>query len=77
SEDFLKESNLISFLKLRGGYGELGSTSGIGDFSYLSTVGFGNTVFGETNAGQQATSVASSLFSSSTTWERIVTKEIG
>lgn len=77
SENFLVDSNFISFLKLRGGYGELGSTSGIGNFGYLSTVGFGTTVFGETNANQQATSRASSLFSSSTTWERIVSKEIG
>lgn len=77
SEDFLVNSNAISFLKLRGGYGELGSTSGIGNFGYLSTVGFGTTVFGQTNAAQQITSRASGLFSSSTTWERIVTKEIG
>ncbi|MDV7139160.1 TonB-dependent receptor [Maribacter sp. TH_r10] len=77
AEDFLKDSNTISFLKLRGGYGELGSTSGFGNFGYLSTVGFGNTVFGQTNAGQQVTTRASSLFSDTTTWERIVTKEIG
>ncbi|WP_179955132.1 SusC/RagA family TonB-linked outer membrane protein [Maribacter luteus] len=77
AEDFLKDSNTISFLKLRGGYGELGSTSGFGNFGYLSTVGFGTTVFGQTNAGQQVTTRASSLFSDTTTWERIVTKEIG
>ena len=39
AEDFLSNSGPISFLKLRGGYGELGSTSGIGNFGYLSTVG--------------------------------------
>ena len=77
AEDFLSDSNTLSFLKLRGGYGELGSTSGFGNFGYLSTVGFGNTVFGQTNAGQQVTSIASSLFSNTTTWERILTKEIG
>ncbi|MDN3666723.1 SusC/RagA family TonB-linked outer membrane protein [Algibacter miyuki] len=77
SEEFLQDSKIISFLKLRGGYGELGSTSGIGEFGYLSTVDFGNTVFGQTDAGQQVTSRASSLFSSTTTWERIATKEIG
>lgn len=76
-ENFLKDSNLISFLKLRGGYGELGSTSGIGDFGFLSTVGFGTTVFGQTNATQQGTAVASSLFSNTTTWERIENTEIG
>lgn len=76
-ENFLLENDLISFLKVRGGYGELGSTSGIGNFGYLSTVGFGTTVFGQTNASQQATSRASSLFSSTTTWERIATTEFG
>lgn len=77
AEDFLINSNTITFLKLRGGYGELGSTSGIGNFGYLSTVGFGNTVFGQTSAALQQTSRASSLFSSSTTWERIENTEIG
>lgn len=77
AEDFLKDSNTISFLKIRGGYGELGSTSGFGNFGYLSTVGFGTAVFGQTNAGQQVTTRASSLFSNTTTWERIGTKEIG
>ena len=76
-EDFLKNSNLVSFLKLRGGYGELGSTSGIGNFGYLSTVQFGTTVFGATNGSLQQTSRASSLFSSNTTWERIINTEIG
>ncbi|WP_052823325.1 SusC/RagA family TonB-linked outer membrane protein [Neotamlana sedimentorum] len=77
SEDFLSDSKIISFLKLRGGYGELGSTAGIGNFGYLSTVQFGTTVFGQTSATQQATSRASSLFSDTTTWERIATSEIG
>lgn len=77
AEDFLEDNNAISFLKLRGGYGELGSTSGIGNFGYLSTVQFGNTVFGQTNASLQQTSRASSLFSSTTTWERIKNAEIG
>lgn len=77
AEDFLNDSNTISFLKLRGGYGELGSTSGFGNFGYLSTVGFGTTVFGQTNAGQQVTTRASSLFSDTTTWERVATTEVG
>jgi len=77
AEDFLIGNSTISFLKLRGGYGELGSTSGIGNFGYLSTVGFGTTVFGQTNGALQQTSRASSLFSSSTTWERIENTEIG
>ena len=77
SEDFLKDSNFVNFLKLRGGYGELGSTAGIGNFGYLSTVSFGSSVFGQTTAAQQVNSRASSLFSSTTTWERIASSEIG
>ncbi|MEL0652291.1 TonB-dependent receptor [Algibacter sp. TI.3.09] len=77
SEDFLKDSDIVSFLKIRGGYGELGSTSGIDNFGYLSTVNLsGTTIFG-TSAGLQATSSASDLFSLTTTWERIVSKEVG
>ncbi|MEI6866677.1 TonB-dependent receptor [Flavicella sp.] len=76
-EGFLKDNKTISFLKLRGGYGELGSTSGIGNFGYLSTVSFGTTVFGQTTAAQQGTARASNLFSDTTTWERIVNREIG
>ncbi|WP_139955752.1 SusC/RagA family TonB-linked outer membrane protein [Flavicella sediminum] len=77
SESFLQDHEIISFLKVRGGYGKLGSTSGFGNFGYLSTVGFGSTVFGQTNAGQQVTTRASNLFSNTTTWEGIATKEIG
>lgn len=87
AEDFLKDSNVISFLKLRGGYGELGSTSGIGEFdNYLSVVDLnltdnGNNIlitpFGQTTAAQQTNSRASSLFSTSTSWERIENTEIG
>lgn len=76
AEDFMKDSDVVSFLKIRGGYGELGSTAGINDFGYLSTVGFGNTIFGAA-AAQQVTSSANNLFSNTTTWERIISKEIG
>jgi TonB-linked SusC/RagA family outer membrane protein len=75
-EDFLKDNDIVSFLKLRGGYGELGSTSGIGTFSYLSSVGFGDTIFG-TTAAVQGTSRADGLSSTTTTWERIETTEAG
>ncbi|MFB9057334.1 SusC/RagA family TonB-linked outer membrane protein [Mariniflexile ostreae] len=76
NEKFLRDSNIISFLKVRGGYGELGSTSGINTFSYLSGVSFGDTVFGST-AGLQNTAKADGLTSTTTTWERIVTSEFG
>ena len=75
-EDFLKDLDFLTFLKFRGGYGELGSTSGINTFSYLSSVGFGNTIFGSSAAFQQ-TSSANNLLSTTTTWERIKTSEVG
>ena len=75
-ESFLENVDFLTFLKFRGGYGELGSTSGIGTFSYLSSVGFGNTIFG-TSAAFQQTSSSNGLTSTSTTWERIKTSEAG
>lgn len=75
-EDFLENSDFLTFLKVRGGYGELGSTSGISTFSYLSSVSFGDTIFG-TTAALQGTSSANNLTSTSTTWERIKTTEVG
>ncbi|NME70334.1 SusC/RagA family TonB-linked outer membrane protein [Flammeovirga aprica] len=38
NEDFLKNNEHITFLKLRGGYGQTGNEA-IGDFMYLSTIG--------------------------------------
>ncbi|ANW95391.1 hypothetical protein AXE80_03460 [Wenyingzhuangia fucanilytica] len=76
SEDFLKDSNVISFLKVRGGYGQIGSTGGIDNFNYVSRVSFGTTVFGST-ASQQAISSADRLASQKVTWERVESKEIG
>lgn len=76
-EDFLNENNVFSFLKIRGGYSEVGSTTGIGTFSYLQTVNLGGTaIFGDTPA-IQGTATADGLFSNTTTWERLINKEIG
>lgn len=45
-EDFWQNNNKVNFLKLRGGYGVVGN-DGIGDFTYLATIGSGrNYAFG-------------------------------
>lgn len=76
-ENFLKDNPIFSFLKIRGGYSEVGSTTGIGNFSYLQTVNLGGTaIFGDTPA-IQGTATANGLFSTTTTWERLINKEIG
>lgn len=46
NEDFLKQSNLISDLKVRASYGLSGSTS-IGPYSTLNQLGSSNTIFGD------------------------------
>src|SRR5690606_22494091 len=45
-ENFWQTNNMVNFLKLRGGYGVVGN-DGIGDFTYLATIGSGrNYAFG-------------------------------
>ena len=49
-ENFFPTSNFISFFKLRGGFGIVGSES-IGDFAYVSTIGSGrNYAFGNSGS---------------------------
>ena len=76
NEDFLSDNNILSFLKLRGGYGDLGSVSGVSTFGYLQGVSFGTSLFGQ-NAGWQTTATANGAFSTSTSWEHIQNQEIG
>jgi len=45
-EEFLKQNNVLNFLKFRGGYGVVGNDN-IGDFGYVATIGSGrNYPFG-------------------------------
>ena len=49
-EDFFRDSDILNQLKIRGGYGIVGSDA-IGDFRYLSTIGSGrNYTFGNVAA---------------------------
>lgn len=51
-EKFFPQTDIVSFLKLRGGYGVVGNDN-IGDFAYLSTIGSGrNYAFGNSGSYQ-------------------------
>lgn len=51
-EKFFPQTDIVSFLKIRGGYGVVGNDN-IGDFAYLSTIGSGrNYAFGNSGSYQ-------------------------
>ncbi len=75
-ENFMKSQNLIDFLKIRGSYGEMGNQSGIGNYDYFSTIGFGTFIFG-VDAANQTTSNLGSMTSYTRTWERVKTATVG
>ncbi len=74
-ENFLKESSIISNLKLRASYGELGNDSGIGAFRYLEFFGFGGPFID--NASVAQTIASSGLPDPATTWEKAKTYNFG
>jgi len=75
-ESFLKNIKPLSNLKLRYTYGEMGSQSGISNYSYISNISNGSAVFG-TTAAQQASSWVNGITSNTNTWERVVMKTYG
>jgi len=74
-EEFLKYSNIISNLKFRASYGELGNDSGIDAFRYLEFFGFGGAFID--NSGVAQTILSSGLPDPSTTWEKAKTYNLG
>lgn len=42
SEDFMKQQNVIDFLKIRASWGQLGNQYASSDFPYVALIGFGN-----------------------------------
>ncbi len=74
-ENFLKDSSIISNLKLRASYGELGNDSGIGAFRYLEFFGFGGPFID--NASVAQTIASSGLPDPATTWEKAKTYNLG
>jgi hypothetical protein len=70
-EDFLKQSDIISTLKLRGSYGENGNALGFGNYTALAT--FGSGVNYQGNPGIALNNVGDSLL----TWEKNKIANIG
>jgi TonB-dependent starch-binding outer membrane protein SusC len=80
-EAFMKKYTWISDLKLRGGYGTVGSISNVGAFNAFNTYrtgpGFGNYDLNGTNTSAMLGYRASTLGNDSTKWENTVSKNIG
>ncbi|MEL6192619.1 MAG: TonB-dependent receptor [Bacteroidota bacterium] len=70
-ENFLKDSKLISVLKLRASYGETGSNAGIGEYDHLGLIAPIGTGFGRN--GFNATNIANSDLR----WEKIEEMNVG
>lgn len=86
-EKFMKPLKFLNFLKVRADYGETGglgggtnglsSTNGaIGAFNYVSGIGAGTAIFGNT-AAVQGTNSISNIYNVALTWERMLNKNIG
>ncbi|WEA00594.1 SusC/RagA family TonB-linked outer membrane protein [Mucilaginibacter sp. SJ] len=74
-EDFLKDQNVISYLKLRASWGRLGNQYASSDFPYLGLVGFGyNYNFGGTTVGG---ATQTTLGNPDLSWETTTTTDIG
>jgi TonB-linked SusC/RagA family outer membrane protein len=66
---FLKDG-IFDNLKLRFSYGEMGSTSGIDEYDYISTISTGTEYFGTTVSAQN-TAWISQMTTTDRTWERV------
>ncbi len=86
-ERFMKPLKFLNYLKIRADYGETGglgggtnglsSTNGaIGAFNYVSGVGAGTAIFGNTAAVQGTNSIAN-IYNLELTWERMLNKNLG
>ncbi|MFI3316315.1 MAG: TonB-dependent receptor [Rikenellaceae bacterium] len=75
-EKFMKSLDFLNFFKVRASYGEMGNQSGIGNYDYYSTIGYGTAIFGSTAANQTSSSL-NSMTSYTRTWERVKTATIG
>ncbi|MDX9881584.1 MAG: TonB-dependent receptor [Prolixibacteraceae bacterium] len=74
NENFLKTSNVLSFLKLRASWGQLGNQE-IGNYAYSQSIGLGqNYVIGEELAAGAA---ITSLANSEIKWEKTTITDIG
>lgn len=72
-EDFLKQSNVISNLKLRASYGETGNQE-IGTYNSIQLLGSGTTIF---NGERQPTITRNSFGNPDLKWEKVNQYDIG
>lgn len=74
NESFLRDSDLLSFLKLRGSWGQLGNQE-IGEYAYVQNINLGqNYIFGDVlTAGAALTSLANDKLK----WETTTILDIG
>jgi TonB-linked SusC/RagA family outer membrane protein len=72
-------TSILNFGKIRASYSSSGNeASGLGEFDYLSTIGVGTSVLGQTAAQQTSTSLNNNgLISYTRTWERVRQKNLG
>lgn len=76
--DFVKQLNIFDNLKVRASYGETGSTTGIGEYDYISGIGSGTIFTGyESLPASVTTSWIKSMTSLERTWERVSTFNFG
>jgi len=77
-ERFLRDVNWISDLKLRGGWGQTGNQSGVGDYAYLQRYGITRIEwFKEGQENAVPTIYQSNLRTSDLTWETTTQTNIG
>jgi TonB-linked SusC/RagA family outer membrane protein len=79
SEDFMKQVEWVDDLKLRGGWGQVGNQSGIGDYSYFNLLSISRidwTIPANANA-TVTISPTSNMYNADLTWETTSTSDIG
>lgn len=76
SEDFLKDVQWLSDLKVRYNYGKTGSVEGIGNYERYASVSTGSALFGM-NPSTQSTIWLGSMTSDQRTWETINSHDFG
>ncbi|WP_251741769.1 SusC/RagA family TonB-linked outer membrane protein [Gramella sp. AN32] len=75
-EKFLENFEALSNLKIRASIGSSGNQVGIGPYDYVSTIGTGQELFGQSGT-LSATAFIDGLTTTSRTWENVVLKNIG
>jgi TonB-linked SusC/RagA family outer membrane protein len=78
-ENFMKDITWIDDLKLRGGWGQTGNQSGLGDYSYLATYSFNRIQWFGTDGNPEAvpTRTKSTLSNPELTWETTSQTDVG